>query len=91
VAGHTSHLCVWHAGEERAIDSLKNGATDYILKERLIRLAPAVRRAMQEVEERAGNRRMQEALQETEQRLRIIFSQSPWVSLGGREWPFDPD
>jgi two-component system cell cycle sensor histidine kinase/response regulator CckA len=64
-------------GEERAIDSLKNGATDYILKERLIRLAPAVRRAMQEVEERAGNRRMQEALQETEQRLRIIFSQSP--------------
>jgi two-component system, cell cycle sensor histidine kinase and response regulator CckA len=64
-------------GEERAIDSLKNGATDYVLKERLVRLAPAVRRAMQEVEERAGNRRTQEALQETEQRLQIIFNQSP--------------
>jgi DNA-binding NtrC family response regulator len=40
-------------GEERAIDALKSGATDYVLKERLARLVPAVRRAMQEVEERA--------------------------------------
>jgi len=40
-------------GEERAIDSLKSGATDYVLKERLARLAPAVRRAMHEVVERA--------------------------------------
>jgi len=39
-------------GEEQAIDSLKSGATDYVLKERLVRLVPAVRRAMQEVEER---------------------------------------
>jgi signal transduction histidine kinase len=40
-------------GEERAIDSLKSGATDYVLKGRLSRLVPAVRRAMQEVEDRA--------------------------------------
>src|SRR5450759_1538223 len=46
-------------GEERAIDSLKSGATDYVLKERLVRLAPAVRRAMQEVEERAERRRLE--------------------------------
>jgi PAS domain S-box-containing protein len=64
-------------GEQQAIDSLKSGATDYVLKERLARLAPAVRRAMQEVDERAGNRRTQEALHETEQRLRIIFDHSP--------------
>ena len=64
-------------GEERAIDSLKNGATDYVLKDHLGRLAAAVRRAMQEVEERAGTRRTQEVLQETQQRLRIIFNQSP--------------
>ncbi len=64
-------------GEERAIDSLKNGATDYVLKERLARLVPAVRRAMQGVEERAENRRTQEALHDTEQRSRIIFDQSP--------------
>jgi two-component system cell cycle sensor histidine kinase/response regulator CckA len=37
-------------GEELAIDSLNSGATDYVLKERLSRLVPAVRRAMLEVE-----------------------------------------
>ena len=46
-------------GEELAIDSLKNGATDYVLKERLARLVPAVRRAMHEVEERAERRRLE--------------------------------
>jgi two-component system cell cycle sensor histidine kinase/response regulator CckA len=63
-------------GEELAIDSLKSGATDYVLKERLLRLAPAVRRAMRDVEERAENRRTEEALIETKQRLRVIFSES---------------
>ncbi len=46
-------------GEELAIDSLKSGATDYVLKEHLFRLAPAVRRAMQEVEERDERRRLE--------------------------------
>ncbi|MEI9893000.1 MAG: ATP-binding protein [Chthoniobacter sp.] len=47
------------AGEELAIDALKSGATDYVLKERLSRLAPAVRRAMQEVDERTDRRRLE--------------------------------
>jgi two-component system, cell cycle sensor histidine kinase and response regulator CckA len=46
-------------GEELAVDSLKSGATDYVLKDHLYRLAPAVRRAMQEVEERHERRRLQ--------------------------------
>src|ERR1035441_8756564 len=46
-------------GEELAIHSLKSGATDYVLKERLARLVPAVRRAMHEVEERAERRRLE--------------------------------
>jgi signal transduction histidine kinase len=46
-------------GEERAIDSLKSGATDYVLKERLARLAPAVRRAMHEVEDRVERHRLE--------------------------------
>ncbi|HEX4086675.1 MAG TPA: response regulator [Chthoniobacteraceae bacterium] len=46
-------------GEELAIDALKSGATDYVLKERLSRLAPAVRRAMREVEERADRKRLE--------------------------------
>jgi signal transduction histidine kinase len=46
-------------GEEQAIDSLKNGATDYVLKEGLVRLVPAIRRAMQDVEERSERRRLE--------------------------------
>ncbi|MHB8520443.1 MAG: response regulator [Limisphaerales bacterium] len=46
-------------GEEKAIDSLKSGATDYVLKTRLARLVPAVQRAMVEVEERAECRRLE--------------------------------
>jgi two-component system cell cycle sensor histidine kinase/response regulator CckA len=46
-------------GEEQAIDSLKSGATDYVLKEHLTRLAPSVRRAMQEVEERTERRHLE--------------------------------
>jgi signal transduction histidine kinase len=46
-------------GEERAIDSLKSGATDYVLKERLARLVPAVRRALQEVAERADRKQLE--------------------------------
>jgi PAS domain S-box-containing protein len=35
-------------GEEVAIDRMREGATDYVLKQRLTRLAPAVRRALKE-------------------------------------------
>ena len=40
-------------GEEQAVESLKSGATDYVLKTRLMRLAPAVRRALNEAEAQA--------------------------------------
>jgi len=58
-------------GEERAIDSLKSGATDYVLKQRLARLVPAVRRAMQEVEERAERRQLEAHLIEA-QKMEVI-------------------
>jgi signal transduction histidine kinase len=44
-------------GEDLAIESLKEGATDFVLKDRLQRLAPAVRRALAEAEERAFRQR----------------------------------
>src|SRR5690349_5519302 len=37
-------------GEDTAIESLRSGATDYVLKQNLKRLAPAVKRAMRETE-----------------------------------------
>jgi phosphoserine phosphatase RsbU/P len=49
-------------GEEAAIESLKNGATDYVLKNRLSRLVPAVNRALSECEERAERRKSEEDL-----------------------------
>jgi PAS domain S-box-containing protein len=56
-------------GEEVAIDALKIGATDYVLKTRLSRLVPAVRRALRETAERAELRRSEEALRRSESYL----------------------
>ena len=53
-------------GEEAAIESLRNGATDYVLKNRLARLAPAVKRALSEAKERAELQKAEEALRESE-------------------------
>ncbi len=49
-------------GEEIAIETLKSGATDYVLKQRLDRLVPSVRRALREAQERAERRQLQEEL-----------------------------
>ena len=51
-------------GDERAIEALRNGATDYVLKDRLSRLGPAVRHALAEAEERRMRRRAEAGLQE---------------------------
>src|SRR3712207_4826773 len=63
-------------GEERAIEALKSGATDYVLKQRLGRLVPAVQRAVREAEERIERKRAQEALRESEERFRATFEQA---------------
>ena len=51
-------------GEEVAIQSLQNGATDYVLKERLSRLVPAVRRAMNEIADRKIRHALEAQLQQ---------------------------
>ncbi|MFC4455773.1 hybrid sensor histidine kinase/response regulator [Deinococcus sonorensis] len=47
-------------GEEVAVDTLRRGVTDYVLKQRLERLAPAVRRALAEAAERERRRQAEE-------------------------------
>ena len=59
-------------GEEVAIETLKSGATDYVLKTRLGRLLPAVNRALRESHERAKHRRAEEQLRESHKRLRAL-------------------
>jgi signal transduction histidine kinase/CheY-like chemotaxis protein len=53
-------------GEEVAIEALKIGATDYVLKSKLSRLVPAVQRAMREAEDRAERRKAEQALRRSE-------------------------
>lgn len=51
-------------GEETAIDALKAGATDYVLKQRLERLGPVTRRALREAEQLKEKRLAQQGLRE---------------------------
>jgi len=44
-------------GDEIAVESLRAGATDYVLKDRPARLVPAIRRALAEAEESARRKR----------------------------------
>jgi PAS domain S-box-containing protein len=60
-------------GEEVAIDALKSGATDYVLKDRLRRLAPAVRRALEDAFERAALQKAEEAMIQSEHKYRNLF------------------
>ncbi len=59
-------------GEEFAIETLHQGAADYVIKNRLGKLAPAVRRALQEAEERRLRRRAETELAANEERFRKI-------------------
>lgn len=59
-------------GEEVAIETLKSGATDYVLKTRLSRLVPAVHRALCEAEERSERRRTEARLRESHEQLRAL-------------------
>jgi signal transduction histidine kinase len=55
-----------------AIETLKNGATDYVLKTRLTRLVPAVHRALREAQERTDRRLAEVQLRESHKQLRAL-------------------
>jgi PAS domain S-box-containing protein len=56
-------------GEELSVEIIKEGATDYILKDRLFRLVPAVERALREAEERRRRREGDELLKKQHEQL----------------------
>ena len=69
-------------GELAAIESLKSGATDYVLKQNRERLPSAVRRAVAEATERALRHETQEELKRSEKQYRLLFQGNPhpmWV------------
>jgi diguanylate cyclase (GGDEF)-like protein len=58
-------------GEERAIEALRRGAVDYVLKTNPARLVPAVRRALREAEERARRRAAELQIARLTRRLKM--------------------
>lgn len=58
-------------GEERAIEALKCGATDCLLKTNMARLAPAVRRALEEAASRRARRMAEERVERLTRMLRM--------------------
>lgn len=63
-------------GEQAAIESLKRGATDYVLKHSPDRLVPAVRRAVQEAHERAHRKQAEAALRSSELLFHSVWENS---------------
>ena len=65
------------AGEETAVEAMRAGAHDYILKSNLYRLIPAIERELRDEQDRRAHRQAQEALQESEARFRLMADASP--------------
>ncbi len=76
-------------GEEVAIEALKGGATDYVLKDRPSRLVPVLIRALGEAEERRKRKRIELDLQSAQGRFKSIYESSKdaivYVSLEGQQ------
>jgi PAS domain S-box-containing protein/diguanylate cyclase (GGDEF)-like protein len=73
-------------GEQRAIDALQCGATDYILKSNMTRLPAAVQRAVREASVKTAQRHSQQQLRSNEEQLRATVETSQdWI------WEVDID
>jgi len=68
-------------GEELAIQALKLGAYDYVLKNNIARLPSSVRRALQESHERAIRRRTEEILYAESNLLSAVFDTAGAVGV----------
>ena len=68
-------------GEEGAIAALKQGATDYVLKDNRARLVPAIRRAVTEANERRARRQAESELEESEHRFRLFMQHLPGAAF----------
>ncbi len=74
LAPNVPFICVSGAiGEDKAVELLKQGATDYVTKARLDKLPLAVQRALGEVEAHTARRLAEEALRESEKKYRLVF------------------
>ena len=75
-------------GEETAVALMRSGADDYVMKDRLARLGPAVQRELREAEERKNKRIAERALEASEKRYRTMVNDLPGFVYRCRN---DPD
>ena len=64
-------------GEQVAVEAMKAGAQDYLMKDNLARLNTAIERELREAEGRRERRRAEEELKISETRFRLMIEQSP--------------
>ena len=76
-------------GEERAIEALKSGATDYVLKDNLRRLVPSIKNALRQAEIAQAKELAEDMLRRSESRLQDIINTSrDWIWECDREGRF---
>lgn len=75
-------------GEEFAVDALKNGATDYVLKSNLSKVVPAIKRAIEEVKEQQKRKKAEEALIKSHWQL---MEAQKMGQIGSWEWDIHSD
>jgi len=78
-------------GEETAVAAMREGAVDYLLKDRLARLGPAVAQALEQSKLRQGRERAEEASRASEQRFSLFMDNLPgfaWIKDEKRRYVY---
>ncbi|PYI91604.1 MAG: hybrid sensor histidine kinase/response regulator [Verrucomicrobia bacterium] len=78
-------------GEETAVAAMREGAVDYLLKDRLARLGPAVAQALEQSKLRQGRERAEEASRASEQRFALFMDNLPgfaWIKDEKRRYVY---
>lgn len=64
-------------GEDVAVAAMRAGANDYVMKDKLARLAPAITREIEEAAVKCAREKAENSLRETEGRFQRVFEHSP--------------